>query len=103
MIDTTISIGNIFTIVTVAGTIFFTTGTYSSKIDTLETQSEKTVVRVKTNEKAITDLKVSVAKIETPIGSLESDSGSHTIDFLSVVVIIAIIFIGKKFMDKWSK
>ena len=64
MIDTTISIGNIFTIVTVAGTIFFTTGTYSSKIDTLETQSEKTVVRVKSNEKEITDLKVSVAKIE---------------------------------------
>ena len=41
MIDTTISVGNIFTIVTVAGTLFFTTGTYSSKIDTLETQSEK--------------------------------------------------------------
>ena len=67
MIDTTISVGNIFTIVTVAGTLFFTTGTYSSKIDTLETQSEKTVVRVKTNEKAITDLKVSVAKIETQL------------------------------------
>ena len=42
-------------------------------------------------------------KIETPIGSLESDSGSHTIDFLSIVAIIAIIFIGKKFMDKCSK
>ncbi len=47
MIDTTISIGNIFTVVTVAGTLFFTTGTYSTKIDTLETQQEKTVVRVK--------------------------------------------------------
>ena len=67
MIDSTISIGNIFTIVTVAGTLFFTTGTYSSKIDTLETNGEKTVVRVKKTEQDITDLKVSVAKIETQL------------------------------------
>tara|TARA_Y100001938_G_C8090724_1_gene434872 strand:+ start:490 stop:738 length:249 start_codon:yes stop_codon:yes gene_type:complete len=67
MIDTTISIGNIFTVVTVAGTLFFTTGTYSSKIDTLETQQEKTVVRVKKTEQDITDLKVSVGKIETQL------------------------------------
>ena len=67
MIDSTISIGNIFTVVTVAGTLFFTTGTYSSKIDTLETQQEKTVVRVKKAENDITDLKVSVAKIETQL------------------------------------
>ena len=67
MIDTTISIGNIFTVVTVAATLFFTTGTYSSKIDTLETQQEKTVVRVKKSESDITDLKVSVAKIETQL------------------------------------
>ena len=53
MIDSTISIGNIFTVVTVAGTLFFTTGTYSSKIDTLETQQEKTVVRVKKTENDI--------------------------------------------------
>ena len=67
MIDTTISVGNIFTVVTVAGTLFFATGTYSSKIDTLETQQEKTVVRVKKTENDITDLKVSVAKIETQL------------------------------------
>ena len=67
MIDTTISVGNIFTVVTVAGTLFFTTGTYSSKIDTLEVQQEKTVVRVKKTENDITDLKVSVAKIETQL------------------------------------
>ena len=67
MIDTTISIGNIFTIVTVAGTLFFTSGTYSSKIDTLETNAEKTVVRVKKTESDITDLKVSVGKIETQL------------------------------------
>ena len=67
MIDSTISIGNIFTAITVAGTLFFTTGTYSSKIDTLETQQEKNVVRVKKTESDITDLKVSVAKIETQL------------------------------------
>tara|TARA_R110002020_G_scaffold190481_1_gene389979 strand:+ start:860 stop:1108 length:249 start_codon:yes stop_codon:yes gene_type:complete len=67
MIDTTISIGNIFTVITVAGTLFFTTGTYSTKIDTLETNAEKTVVRVKKTENDITNLKVSVAKIETQL------------------------------------
>ena len=67
MIDTTISIGNIFTVVTVAGPLFFTTGTYSTKIDTIETQQEKTVVRVKKTENDITDLKISVAKIETQL------------------------------------
>ena len=67
MIDSTISIGNIFTAITVAGTLFFTTGTYSTKIDTLETQQEKTVLRVKKAENDITDLKVGVAKIETQL------------------------------------
>ena len=67
MIDTTISVGNIFTVITVAGTIFFTTGTYSTKIDSLEKDTTKTVVRVKAAEKDITDLKVSVAKIETQL------------------------------------
>lgn len=40
-------------------------------------------------------------KIETPIGSIESDSGSHTIDFLSVILIVGIMFIGKKLINKW--
>ena len=67
MIDTTISVGNIFTVITVAGTIFFTTGSYSTKIDSIETEANKTVARVKAAEKDITDLKVSVAKIETQL------------------------------------
>jgi len=67
MIDTTISVGNIFTIITVAGTLFFTTGSYSTKIDTLETGQEKTVVRVKKVENDIIDLKITTAKIETKI------------------------------------
>ena len=67
MIDTTISVGNIFTVITVAGTLFFTTGSYSTKIDSIEKEATKTVVRVKASEKDITDLKVSVAKIETQL------------------------------------
>ena len=41
-------------------------------------------------------------KIETPIGSVESDSGNHTIDVLSVISIIAIMYVLQKFMRKWS-
>ena len=67
MIDTTISVGNIFTIVTVAGTLFFTTGNYTAKIDTLDKQQEKTVVRVKKVESDITDLKITTAKLETKL------------------------------------
>ena len=42
-------------------------------------------------------------KIETPIGSIESDSGSHTIDVLSVVLIISLVLIGKKLLGRWGK
>ena len=35
-------------------------------------------------------------KIETPIGSIESDSGNHLIDIASVLFIILILFIFKK-------
>ncbi len=42
-------------------------------------------------------------KIETPIGSIESDSGSHTIDVLSVILIIGLVLIGKKVIGKWIK
>ena len=41
-------------------------------------------------------------KIETPVGSVESDSGNHAIDVLSVISIIVIIYILQKFMRKWS-
>jgi len=35
-------------------------------------------------------------KIETPIGSVESDSGNHLIDVVSVAFIIFIFFVFKK-------
>ena len=49
------------------------------------------------------DLKTEVApriKIDTPIGSIESDSGNHIIDGVTVVVIIAVVYIFKRIIDK---
>jgi hypothetical protein len=67
MIDTTINIASVLTMVTVAGTLFFTTGTYASKIDNVKTEQQKVAKRVKVNEKDIIDLKITTAKIETKI------------------------------------
>jgi len=39
-------------------------------------------------------------KIETPIGSVESDSGSHLVDVISVAGIIVIYFIMKRLFGK---
>ena len=38
--------------------------------------------------------------IETPIGSVKSDSGNHAIDVISVVGVIAILWIGKIIIKK---
>ena len=40
-------------------------------------------------------------RIETPIGSVESDSGNHAVDILSVLLIIGVVIIGKKLLGKW--
>ena len=42
-------------------------------------------------------------KIETPVGSLESDSGNHIIDVMSVVIVIAVLYIGKSLLKKYLK
>mgnify|MGYP005812284685 FL=1 len=47
--------------------------------------------------------KLESVKIETPMGSIESDSGSHMIDIITVVGIIAVLFIGKHFFTKYLK
>tara|TARA_Y100000401_G_C8301647_1_gene214452 strand:+ start:679 stop:924 length:246 start_codon:yes stop_codon:yes gene_type:complete len=67
MIDTTINMGSIITIITVTGTLLFTTGGYTTKIETLENDQEKTVVRVKKVEQDVNDLKVTTAKLETKL------------------------------------
>ena len=35
-------------------------------------------------------------KIETPMGSLESDSGNHILDVLSIIVVILFIYLIRK-------
>ena len=42
-------------------------------------------------------------KVETPIGTVESDSGNHMIDIISVVGVIALFYIGKKLVGKFIK
>ena len=42
-------------------------------------------------------------KVETPMGSLESDSGNHYLDIFSVVGTIAVLYIGKKLIGKYIK
>ena len=37
--------------------------------------------------------------IETPIGKIESDSGNHLFDVFSIILVIGVLYIGKKFID----
>ena len=39
--------------------------------------------------------------VETPIDKLESDSGNHFVDVISVVGVIAVLFIGKILITKY--
>tara|TARA_Y100000401_G_scaffold48526_1_gene37704 strand:+ start:2643 stop:2786 length:144 start_codon:yes stop_codon:yes gene_type:complete len=39
-------------------------------------------------------------KIETPIGSVESDSGNHIVDVISVAFIVIVAIIFKKLWNK---
>ena len=41
--------------------------------------------------------------VETPIGKIESDSGNHYLDIISIIVVIAVLYTGKKLVDKWLK
>ena len=40
-------------------------------------------------------------RIETPIGTIESDSGNHFIDIISVMGVIIFLYIGKKIIGKY--
>ena len=42
-------------------------------------------------------------KVQTPLGSIESDSGNHTLDILTIVGVIAVLYIGKKLVDKFFR
>ena len=40
-------------------------------------------------------------KVETPLGSLESDSGNHMIDILTVIGVIGFFYIGKVLIKRY--
>ena len=42
-------------------------------------------------------------RVETPVGTLESDSGNHIVDVVSVVGVIAILYIGKRIFGRYFK
>ena len=50
-----------------------------------------------------TTLTAKKMSIETPIGTIESDSGNHYLDILSIIVVIGVMYIGKKIVDKVIK
>ena len=50
-----------------------------------------------------TTLTAKKIKVETPFGSLESDSGNHFIDIISVIIVIAVLYTGKKILDRCIK
>lgn len=62
-----ISVGTIITIFTVIGTFIYTQGQFTEKAETIVKEQDKVVVRVKTNESDIVNLKIGVAKIETKL------------------------------------
>jgi len=44
-----------------------------------------------------------MVRIETPMGAIESDSGSHILDGVTIIVIISVLYIIKKLVDKFIK
>ena len=40
-------------------------------------------------------------RVETPIGAIESDSGNHIMDGLTVLILILGLYTGKKIIDKY--
>ena len=41
--------------------------------------------------------------IDTPYGTIESDSGNHMVDIITIVGVIGILYIGKKLIGKFIK
>tara|TARA_R100001244_G_scaffold14557_2_gene16125 strand:+ start:1241 stop:1444 length:204 start_codon:yes stop_codon:yes gene_type:complete len=42
-------------------------------------------------------------RIETPMGAIESDSGNHIMDGLTIVILILALYTGKKIVDRYFK
>ena len=67
MIDKKISLGTLITGATIIGTFIFTQGSTQTKIEVVEKEQTNSVKRIQKNEGDITNLKVSVGKIETQL------------------------------------
>ncbi len=48
-----------------------------------------------------TTLQSKKMSLETPIGTIESDSGNHYLDILSIIIVITVLYVGKKLVDKY--
>ena len=57
-------------------------------LDNLETELQKEVKKM---------------RIETPIGNLESDSGSHLVDVGSIFILAVSLYLIKRIIDKFLK
>ena len=42
-------------------------------------------------------------KVETPLGSIESDSGNHWIYIFTILGVILVLYVGKKLIDKFFR
>ena len=67
MLNKTISLGTIITILTIIGTFIYTQGIMTNKLESLEIEDEKNTMKIQNNKDDIVDLKVGVAKIESKI------------------------------------
>ena len=67
MIDRTISVGTIITIVTIVTTFFYTQGATATRIENIEEQSSDNVKKIKTNRTKVQDIEVKIARIESKI------------------------------------
>ncbi len=67
MIDKKISLGTLLTIATIGGTIIFTQGATSHRIEAVEVDSLENKNSIKTMVKEINDNKVDIGKIEAKI------------------------------------
>ena len=47
--------------------------------------------------------KIESFKVETPLGSLESDSGNHIYDVISVVAVIGILYLAKSMLGRYFR
>jgi len=67
MLNKTISLGTIITILTIIGTFIYTQGIMTNKLESMEMEDEKNTMKILNNKDDIVDLRVSVAKIESKI------------------------------------